>query len=1250
MRAEIKFKDPDFNDVETWMRQCFDELLSLVRDRLSIQPQDKVGFSFQNAQNNNKSNFHISFRRFDQLSSEVILAALDSVLQSNSYFLANDDNILVNVDHVQIPVGCGRRSFIGKSTQDFLNIHKNAIYSPQINDEDGNICLPVAILIGMAYADGARSQNLYNFLTYNGNHSELISRAKSLALVAGVDYENGCGVDEIRKFQHNMSGRYRINVYNSRDGRSVYFQSNIGNAPQISLLLDNGHYNVIKSLTAVFSCSYFCSYCACPYTTRIQHRNCPFKCDRCFHSPPCEKGIQLKCDGCNRTFVSNVCFDRHIKTKICFKVRICSKCLVSYCYEKKTPHVCGTKYCTICKSVKPIRHECFIICKQPRKRNPKGVIQIFFDLECTQSQAFNCDNAKFEHIPNLCVVHQSCNGCSDKSNIRLHCENCGIREHIFSETNVIKNFMAYLGQLPENFKRIVVIAHNFQKYDGHFILQYMYQNPSEWNLKPESLIMNGSKILQIKVGRFRFIDSLNFFSVALAELPTMFQLNCKSKGYYPHYFNTSENFNYVGPMPDPKFYGVDSMKGDDRKVFLEWYEKQKENIFDNKLELVKYCKQDVNILRLACLKFKLLLIELTGVDPFDQITIAGTCMAIFKSNFLKPDLIAIVPSNGYRMRENQSFKALKWIEWVSYTNDIKIVSALNGREVRIANDIVVDGFYNGTVFEFLGCYWHQCPKCFPFKYHNTPNSFKLSPVRTQYELTLLRNKKIERMGYKLVQIWEHEFDEMMKTNEVMCTYLNSLTYLKNEPLNPRDAFFGGRTGVCKLYHKVNPGERILYYDVTSLYPYVNKYKDYPAGVPEILIGKELIDRTVYNINGIIKCLVLPPKSLYHPVLPIKMHSKLLFGLCYKCMIDKNCDECEHNDNERSFVGTYIAEELRIAVDKGYKIIEIYEAWEYQMTKYDKVTNEGGIFAEYINTFLKIKTEASGYPSWCKSTEDKEKFVQLFHEKEGILLEEDSIEKNPGLRSLSKLCLNSLWGKFGERKEKIKKMFINERDQLLNLITDPSYETQSFYSLSSDAILASYRLLDESEMKQPNVNVVIAAYTTAHARLHLYSYLDKLKEKVLYYDTDSVFFIKNQNDEGLALGDYLGDLTDELCEYSENCYINEIVFSSEKSYAYTVMSNEGIYKGTVCKVKGICLNHENSQHVNFNSMKELVLKGEYENSDLIKFNTNTIQRSGDSTVYTTKKEYTFKVNARKRRRVGDESICTLPYGFKRINNG
>lgn len=277
-------------------------------------------------------------------------------------------------------------------------------------------------------------------------------------------------------------------------------------------------------------------------------------------------------------------------------------------------------------------------------------------------------------------------------------------------------------------------------------------------------------------------------------------------------------------MPDMTYYGICSMKTKDRESFIRWYNNEKNEIFNNKQELIKYCKQDVTILRLACLKFKSLLLDLTSVNPFDQVTIAGTCMAIFKAKFVEPYQIAIIPSNGYRLRDKQSFKALKWLAWLEHSQNIKILSSVRGREMRISNDIIVDGFYNNTIYEFLGCYWHQCQICFPFQHHK-PIDRKKSSLRAIYESTIARSKKIMSFGFNLVQIWEHEFDEMLKSNFEMSQYLGTVDYLQFEPLNPRDAFFGGRTGVCKLYHEVQNDEKILYYDVTSLYPFINKYSD-----------------------------------------------------------------------------------------------------------------------------------------------------------------------------------------------------------------------------------------------------------------------------------------------------------------------------------------------------------------------------------------------------------------------------------------
>ena len=73
----------------------------------------------------------------------------------------------------------------------------------------------------------------------------------------------------------------------------------------------------------------------------------------------------------------------------------------------------------------------------------------------------------------------------------------------------------------------------------------------------------------------------------------------------------------------------------------------------NEKEILEYCRSDVDILRQACNKFRDLLLKATGeevdveedgevvtrwmggVDPFNCITIASVCMAVYKSKFLE---------------------------------------------------------------------------------------------------------------------------------------------------------------------------------------------------------------------------------------------------------------------------------------------------------------------------------------------------------------------------------------------------------------------------------------------------------------------------------------------------------------------------------------------------------------------------------------------------------------------------------------
>jgi len=138
-----------------------------------------------------------------------------------------------------------------------------------------------------------------------------------------------------------------------------------------------------------------------------------------------------------------------------------------------------------------------------------------------------------------------------------------------------------------------------------------------------------------------------------------------------------------------------------------------------------------------------------------------------------------------------------------------------------------------------------------------------------------------------------------------------------------------------------------------------------------------------------KCTIVPPKDLYHPVLSFRHNKKLLFCLCRSWVLEQNTTgECQHfSDAERCLDGTRVIE-VRLAVNKRYKISEIQEVYQYEVTQYNPDTGGGGLFVEYINTFLKLKAEGGGYR-------------QLF-QSEGIQLDKDSIRYKAAKRGQSKL--------------------------------------------------------------------------------------------------------------------------------------------------------------------------------------------------------------------------------------------------------
>ena len=141
---------------------------------------------------------------------------------------------------------------------------------------------------------------------------------------------------------------------------------------------------------------------------------------------------------------------------------------------------------------------------------------------------------------------------------------------------------------------------------------------------------------------------------------------------------------------------------------------------------------------------------------------------------------------------------------------------------------------------------------------------------------------------------------------------------------------------------------------------VNKTRVYPKGHPTFISQPGHTD--IHQYFGLIQCKVLPPRDLYHPVLPYRHDSKLLFPLCASCVKDEMPErpwertaECNHTDEQRVLTGTWCSPELSKAVDLGYEVQYIYEVWHFEETC-------EGLFRDYVNTWLKIKQEASGWPA------------------------------------------------------------------------------------------------------------------------------------------------------------------------------------------------------------------------------------------------------------------------------------------------
>jgi hypothetical protein len=283
----------------------------------------------------------------------------------------------------------------------------------------------------------------------------------------------------------------------------------------------------------------------------------------------------------------------------------------------------------------------------------------------------------------------------------------------------------------------------------------------------------------------------------------------------------------------------------------------------------------------------------------------------------------------------------------------------------------------------------------------------------------------------------------------------------------------------------------------------------------------------------------------------------------------------------------------------------------------------------------MKMEASGWPPHCTTPALKHAFVATVKQQQGIELDYDNVVKNPGLRTIAKLNLNSLWGKFGQNPFRPKVEYVTDAERYFELLHDDSIQVLTVTLLNDTMVQVSYVEMKESVRSNPNGNVIIAAFVTAYARLRLYDQLDVLGDRVLYHDTDSIIYTTVGDQPEVEIGDRLGQWSDE-CGDSTTNWIEEFVSLGPKTYAYRTKQGE-----CTVKCKGISLTPGAKQVIHMQSMMGLLV--EEDKKLAVTYPRKIVRDTFNKQLKTVSMTKEVRLVYTKRQRQPTH-LKTLPYGY------
>jgi hypothetical protein len=407
-------------------------------------------------------------------------------------------------------------------------------------------------------------------------------------------------------------------------------------------------------------------------------------------------------------------------------------------------------------------------------------------------------------------------------------------------------------------------------------------------------------------------------------------------------------------------------------------------------------------------------------------------------------------------------------------------------KLKISKSIFPYNFYTEENMKYIG----DKPD---LKYFTTTNiSTKLENIKKMWDLIPTNNYDIDKVCNEYlindVQLlaqclnkYRENATEMYQINPLNCLTqgqyaieLFKWKYMKENSISfvpdsvnifLEKSYYGGR---CEAFRTQFMGS-IFAKDISSNYPAVMLMDPLPSKFIRYnnlnLSGWKDCENYLKSIikqgyTGFFKVDVITPKTLIRPLLPSKdiQGEMKVEKLIFSC-----ADIQEH---------TYYIYELLKAIELGYKVVNILEECIFESSK--------DLFKDFIIDLGQQKK---------KFSEEDENGNKLY----------------PVQRQITKLTLNSTYGKFGQRFFSQNQMVIpySQRDKWFKLVD----QERKDHILITDTIELSKCVIvkyDREQLFERKNSLALASAITAMGRLRLYEAIEHYSSRVLYCDTDSVY--------------------------------------------------------------------------------------------------------------------------------------------------